>query len=77
MRILFRIFLAAAYEWDRVVVWWSSIDDPAPATPLPMFWGWCVECDKPGLVTKHWQCERCGSASVINVRAGGGETVRA
>lgn len=43
----------------------------------PMFVGWCLDCDRPGFVTAQWKCERCGSGSVINIRPGGDETVRA
>ena len=71
---IFTAVLRAAEAWDRFL---APSDPEPPQEPRPMFWGWCVECDKPGLISPHWTCERCGSSAVMNVRAGGDETVRA
>lgn len=33
-------------------------------------YAWCLDCDQPGVVTPQDSCERCGSESVLHVRAG-------
>lgn len=38
--------------------------------PQKQRFGWCVDCDSAGVVTAQSCCERCGSESVLHVRAG-------
>lgn len=71
------LLLCVFDAWLRLRAWWERIDEPISTSPRPQFWGFCMDCLRPGPVTRHWACAQCGSESVMNVRAGGTEALRA